>query len=195
MWSGLESGSLCMTPTDQQSWKGICWDWVWIATGRSGFDTMVVNRCPFIRSEGSNGFLQCKRHEWTPVHHHGIKPWLTYQLPSTHNPTRSLSKIAGLSVSCTNYQTPPQTTFTANLKLHTNSSSNHDTPQVSTSVKPPHTQPLSQQYLQFWVSLFYSTAEEAHGALAESLHLFSFCFISVCLSDTHLQAWRCYRLS
>ena len=31
--------------------KRIWWDWVWIATGRSEFDTMVVSRCPFIRSE------------------------------------------------------------------------------------------------------------------------------------------------
>ena len=48
MWSGVESGSLCMTLTDQRSWKVIWWDCVWMATGRSGFDTVVVNRCPFI---------------------------------------------------------------------------------------------------------------------------------------------------
>ena len=46
MWSGVESGSLYMTLPDQHSWKGIWWDWVWIAIGRSGFDTMVVNQCP-----------------------------------------------------------------------------------------------------------------------------------------------------
>ena len=40
MWSGVESGSLYMTLSDQHSWKGICWDWVWIATGRSVFDTV-----------------------------------------------------------------------------------------------------------------------------------------------------------
>ena len=32
MWSGVESGSLCMTLTDQHSWKVIWWDCVWIAT-------------------------------------------------------------------------------------------------------------------------------------------------------------------
>ena len=42
IWSGVESGSLCMMLTDQQSWKGIWWDWVWMATGRSGFETVVV---------------------------------------------------------------------------------------------------------------------------------------------------------
>ena len=47
MWSGMESGSLCMTLTDQQSWKGIWWDWVWITTAISGFNTVVVIRCPF----------------------------------------------------------------------------------------------------------------------------------------------------
>ena len=52
MWSGVESGSLCMILTDQYSWKGIWWDLVWIATGRSGFDTVVVNQCPFVWSEG-----------------------------------------------------------------------------------------------------------------------------------------------
>ena len=26
MWSGMESGTLCMTLTDQHSWKGIWWD-------------------------------------------------------------------------------------------------------------------------------------------------------------------------
>ena len=49
--SGVESGNLCMTLTDQHFWKGIWWDLVWIATGRSGFDTVVVNRYPFMRSE------------------------------------------------------------------------------------------------------------------------------------------------
>ena len=48
---GVESGSLCMTLTDQHSWKKIWWDCVWMAADRSGFNTMVVNRCPFIRSE------------------------------------------------------------------------------------------------------------------------------------------------
>ena len=40
MWLGMESGSLCMT---QHSWKGILWDCVWMATGRSGFNTVMVN--------------------------------------------------------------------------------------------------------------------------------------------------------
>ena len=50
--------------------------------------------------------------------------------------TRSLSKNAGLTVSYTNYLTPPQTTSAANLKLHNNSSSNPNTPPVSTSINP-----------------------------------------------------------
>ena len=50
----------------------------------------------------------------------------TYQLPSTHNPITSLSKNARLSVSYTNYQSPPQTTSAASLKLNTNPSSNPD---------------------------------------------------------------------
>ena len=61
-----------------------------------------------------------------------------YQLLSTLNLTRSLSRNAGLLVSCTNYLIPPQTTSAINLKLHTNLSSNPDTPPVSTSVNPPH---------------------------------------------------------
>ena len=62
----------------------------------------------------------------------------TYQLLSTLNPTRSLS---GLLVSYTNYLTPPQTTSAANLKLHTNLSSNPDTHPVSTSINPPKFHP------------------------------------------------------
>ena len=30
MWSGVESGSLCMTLTDQHSWKGNWWDCMWM---------------------------------------------------------------------------------------------------------------------------------------------------------------------
>ena len=62
----------------------------------------------------------------------------TYQLLSTFSPTRTLSRNAGLLVSYTNYLTPPQTTSAANFKLHTNSSSNPDTPPVTTSVNPPY---------------------------------------------------------
>ena len=62
----------------------------------------------------------------------------TYQLVSTFSPTRSLSRNDGLLVSYTNYVTPHQTTSAANLKLHTNLSSNPDIPPVSTSVNPPH---------------------------------------------------------
>ena len=72
---------------------------------------------------------------------HGSSPRYrtqTYQLLSTLNPTRSLSRNAGLLVSYTNYLIPPQTTSAANLKLHTNLSSNPDTPPVSTSVNLPN---------------------------------------------------------
>ena len=51
MWSGVESGSSCIMLTDQQSSNGNWWDWVWMATGRSGFETVVVKQCPFMRSE------------------------------------------------------------------------------------------------------------------------------------------------
>ena len=110
----------------------------------------------------------------------------TNQLPSTLNPTRSLSKNVGLSVSYTNYHTPPQTTSATNLKLHTNLSSNPDTPPVSTSINP-QIPPSPQRHLKFQLSLFYSTAEEGHCDLAESLP-FSFCFIFLSLSNAHLWA-------
>ena len=51
MWLGDEFASLWMTLTNQHSWKGIWWDCVWMATGRSGFVTVVVKRWPFIWSE------------------------------------------------------------------------------------------------------------------------------------------------
>ena len=51
MWSGVEFGTLCMSVRDQHSWKGIWWYCVWMATGRSRFDIVLMNRCPFIRSK------------------------------------------------------------------------------------------------------------------------------------------------
>ena len=54
----------------------------------------------------------------------------------------------GLLVSYTNYLTPPQTTSTTSLKLHTNLSSNHDTIPVSISVNPPHIPPSPQRHLK-----------------------------------------------
>ena len=107
-------------------------------------------------------------------------------VPSTHNPTRSLSKNAGLSVSYTNYQTPPQTTSAANLKLHTNSSSNPDTPPVSTSVNSLNST-LARAALKVQLGLFCSTAEECQDLLPESLP-FSYHFISICQSVAHPQA-------
>ena len=71
----------------------------------------------------------------------GSPPWYrtqACQLLSTLSPTRSLSRNAGLLVSYINYLTPPQTTSTISLKLHTNLSSNQDTTPVSIYVNPPH---------------------------------------------------------
>ena len=72
----------------------------------------------------------------------------TYQLLSKLNSTRSLSRDIGLLVSYTNYLTPPQTISTANLKLHTNLSYNHDTTLVSISVKPPHIPSSPRRHLK-----------------------------------------------
>ena len=79
----------------------------------------------------------------------------------------------GLLVSYTNYLIPPQTTSATNLKLHTNLSSNPDTPLVSTSVNPPHST-LTPAVLKFRFSLLYSTAEEGHCDLAEIFIFVSF---------------------
>ena len=113
----------------------------------------------------------------------GSPPWYwtqTYQLPFTHNPARSLSKNAGLSVSYTDYQTPPQTTSAANLKLHTYSSSNPDGPPVSTSVNP-RSSTLAPAAVLTLSLLFYCWGK-------------SFRFISVFLSDAQPWAWRHYHL-
>ena len=88
----------------------------------------------FYLGETSNSFQTVGMDTSSPPQH-----WTqTYQMPSTYNPTRSLSKNAGLLVSYTNYLTPPQTTSVASLKLNTNLSSNPNTTPVSTSVNPPH---------------------------------------------------------
>ena len=81
---------------------------------------------------------------------------------SVSNPTKSLSRNAGLLVSYINCQTPPLTTFAASLKQHTNLSSNHVTPLVSTSVNPPSST-LAPAALTIFVSLFYSTAEAGNS--------------------------------
>ena len=54
----------------------------------------------------------------------------------------------------------------------------------------------SKVSVDFWprhhgLPLVYSTAEDSHSVLDESLHLFLFCFISICLRDAYLQVrWR-----
>ena len=77
----------------------------------------------------------------------------TCQLLSTLSPIRSLSRNAGLLVSYTNYLTPPQTTFAASLKQHTNLSFNHVTPPVSTPSYPPPSFTLAPAALTIFVSL------------------------------------------
>ena len=79
--SGLEGELVCsfMTLTDQHSWKGIWWDCVWMASGRSGFDIVVVNWCPFIQSEGSDGFLQCKSHNTQYIAVGRLSSWICNQ--------------------------------------------------------------------------------------------------------------------
>ena len=81
-----------------------------------------------------NPSLPFQPYEWTPVHHHYRTQ--IYQLLSTISSTRSLSRNVGLLVSYTNYQTPPQTTSAANLRLHTNLFSNLDTLPISASINP-----------------------------------------------------------
>ena len=54
-----------------------------------------------------------------------------------------------LSASYTNYQTPPQANSVANLKLHTNSSSNHDTRPDSPSINPTSFHPRHSSTYSF----------------------------------------------
>ena len=127
-----------------------CWDWRYVGIGgQVGMQFQIGGGCGLgwslvvcvwhwqtnILGKGS-GVIVC---EWQLVGLGSIPWWWTqtYQLLSTLNPTRSLSRNAGLLVSYTNYLTPPQTTSTTNLKLHTNSSSNHVRPPDSTSFNPP----------------------------------------------------------
>ena len=163
-----------MTLTDQHSWKGTWWNCVWMATGRSGFDIVVVT-------------------VWMDT---GSPPWYrtqTCQLLSTLNHTRSLSRNAGLLVSYTNYLIPPQTTSAANLKLHTDLSSNHDTPPVSTSVNLPTFHPRPSRTKNFasvsCILLLRKTS------VIWSKYWILFRFISICLSDAHPRAGRCSRQS
>ena len=137
---------------------------MWMATGRSGFDTMVVNRCPFIQSEITthadcksmnliyqlqctecNAFYIGETHRSLSDHMNGHRFTTMVSNPDLpvviHTQSHQIPFQECWFVSVipyTNYLTPPQTTSTANLKLHTNLSSNPDTPLVSTSVNPPH---------------------------------------------------------
>ena len=93
-----------------------------------------------------------------------------YQLLSTHNPTRSLSRNAGLSVSYTNYLTPPQTTSVASLKLH----------------NPPHST-LALAALKFRFSILL-----LRKATVFWLKVYTyFCFTYIYLSDTHPHVRQC----
>ena len=105
----------------------------------------------------------------------------TCQLPFTPNPTRTLSRNAGLLVSYTNCQTPSLTTFAASLKLHNNSSSNHVAPPVSTSVNPPLS-PSPQRHMQSLVSL--STLRMKKAKVFRQKLLLRF------LTINFLRAWR-----
>ena len=115
-------------------------------------------------------------------HHFTTTLWNSELSLAIHTQSHhSLSRNAGLLVSYTNYLTPPQTTYATNLKLHTNLSSNPDTPPVSTSVNPPQIPPSPQRHLKFRLSLIYSTAGEGHSDLAESKSALSplpFLFVS-----------------
>ena len=134
------------------------------ATGRSGFDAVVVNRCPFMRLERERRVSPMQK----------ALQFSALQLLSTLSPTRSLSRNAGLLVSYTNYLTPPQTTSAVSLKLHTNLSSNHDTTPVSISVNPPTFHPRLGGTQKFRFSFLYSTAEEGLCVWAEIFIFVSF---------------------
>ena len=91
----------------------------------------------------------------------------TYQLSFIHNPTRSISSW---SVSCTD-STPDH--IHCQFETAYQLSSNYVTLLDSTSVNTPIT-PLPQWHLQSLVSLFYSSAEEGHGAGLQVSPLFSY---------------------
>ena len=125
---------------------------------------------------------------------HRSPPWYrtqTYQLSSTHNPTRiqecwSVSVIHKLPDST-------QTTSATNLKLHTNLSSNPDTFPSQHLLTPPN-------YTLAPVALTVSTQSPVFYCWGRPLwsgpkSTFSFHFISICLSDAHPRAGRCSRLS
>ena len=97
-----------------------------------------------------------------------------------------------LLVSYTNYLTPPQTTSSGNLKLHTNLSSNPDTPPVSISVNHPHST-LAPAALKFHFSILILLLRKA--TVIWPKYSFSFRFITICLSDAHPRAGRRSRLS
>ena len=110
----------------------------------------------------------------------------TCQLLSTLNLTRSLSRNAGLLVSNTNYLAPPQTTSAANFKLHTNLSSNPDTPPVSTSVNPSTFHPRPSGTRSFASVSCILLLRKVNVIWPK--YSFSLRFVSICLSDAHLQA-------
>ena len=129
-------------------------------------------KCSFIQSPMDTGSPPLYRSRPTSFHPHTIPP----------DPFPRMLY--------TNYQAPPKTTFAANLKLRTNSSSNSH---ISTFLNAPNSTLTPAALKVSTQSLFNSTAEEGHGDLAKSLP-FSFCFISVCLSNAHPWAKQCFRL-
>ena len=174
MRSGVESGSSCLTPTDQHSWKGIWWDWAWIATGRSGLDTVVVVNHPL----PPHPQLKCQAQ--------------TCQLLSMLNPTRSLSRSAGLLVSYTSCWLHP----------------GPHPPPVWGCIRACPPIPTHPGLSIRWPATFHPRPSGTGGFASVYYILllrratviwprcsFSFCFISICLGDAHPRAERHSRWS
>ena len=106
-----------------------------MATGRSGFETMVVKVSIHPVRERATGFSNVKSIAYIALRLvDKVSPpqfrTQTYLLPSIPNPIRFHFKIAGLLESYTNYLIPPLTTFADSLKSHPTLFSNHVTLQA-----------------------------------------------------------------
>ena len=85
-------------------------------------------------------------------------------------PPDSLSRLLVCKCQFTNCQIPPLTTFAANLKLHTNWSSNHVTSLVLTPFKP--LPPRDPDHLSFFTT-YYPGLHHLKRILREGFHILS----------------------
>ena len=163
MWSGVESGSLFMTITDQQLWKGILWD--------------CVCKTHCIRGIGARrlgSWVTCNAFYIEETHHS-----LSDRMTGHYFTTTVLNPYLPVFIHTQSHQIPFQDCWSV-IVIHNLPDSTpdhiprqfqiayqlviqscHHTPGLN--IVNPLFRPCSWRHLRFSISLTYSTTEEGHS--------------------------------